>query len=262
VKRPFTMRFGSTPSTAAQMPTPGSLSRFLGLRVPIAIDPAAADDGLRGHRCPSCEAQRPQTERKLQLRPGEDRWPYAEAALVLFGVALLFGDALRRFGLEKEAFELWEWSGWLLMAVVSSAAVLVGLVRLGARFLVKPTAVTLSICAGCSLRARDRDLLRIVAEVGYHALATLTLGLTLWGLWAPAAVCFEGETCLPASVDAFSAVTNVVFGVFAVAMAVRWVLHVERGRREPALRNRSTDVLNLMVPQSWTKHISGLSGTR
>ncbi len=262
MKRPFSMRFGSTPSTAAQMPTPGSLSRFLGLRVPVTVDPLAADDGLRGHRCPSCEAQAPQTERRLYLRPSEDRWPYAEAALVLLGVAVMFGDALRRFGLEKEAFELWEWSGWLLMAVVSGAAVLVGGVRVGVMVFVKPTPVTLAICAGCSLRARDRDLLRVVAELGYHAIAVITFGLTAWGLWAPAAVCFEGEPCLPAPVDAFSAVTNVVFGVFALAMALRWVLHIERGRREPALRERDATGLELLVPQSWTKHIAGLSGGR
>lgn len=262
MKRFSDMPFLSTPSTAAQMPTQGSLQRFLGLRVPVEIDSTHLHDGLHGHRCPTCEARAPQTEQKLLLRPGEDRWPYAEAGLVLLGITVLFGDALRRFGLEQEAFELWQWSGWLLMAVVAGSVVLVGGLRIGAQLFTRPTAVRLATCARCALLAKDRSMLRAVAEVGYGGLAVLTLGLTLWGLYAPAAVCFEGETCLPASLDAYTTVTNMVFAVFVVAMAARWVLLIERGRREPALRTRAPGAVRLMVPQSWTKSIAGMNHGR
>ena len=263
MKRPSLMHSVTrSPSTAAQMPVPAALENLLGLRVAVTVERWFLAQGLRSKRCPSCESRPSQTEQTYQLRAGQDRWPFAEAALVLLAIAGLFGHSLAMRGLDQTAFEFWPWSGWILMTIVSGAALVVGLVRLAALALTKPVTVRVQTCARCAIQARNASSARNMVSLGYYVLAMMSLALTSAGLLWPAAICYEADVCTPVALSAQAVFANLTFALFVVVMAGRWIMLIERGRREPALRRKRKSDVDLVVPQGWVGAVNGSAGSR
>lgn len=239
-----------SPATPVQLSTQRSLGEALKLRVPVSVDEVELTGTLQTERCPSCHAPHLQLTQDFKLRPGGDRWPAAEAVLMLVFVLLTFGPMLASWSIADRAFDVWPWTGWILVTLTSAAVLVVSTVRGVLTLATTPLKVEIRSCSRCEINRLEKRARAEKVDWAFAAITLLTFVVAVGG-FAFGPECWSMQECRVQNLDVGLFLANQVFLVFWIALFGRFAYWFARTRRDPALRRRKDGRVELFVPPSW-----------